>query len=731
MNRTVLAALIVGGCSPAGTQETTGAQAPARTETAAAVAHGAPSKDAPARPPMAKKQPTERTLFGRKLVDDYYWLREKGTPEVERYLEAENAYTAAEMEPTRALQKTLYDEMLARLKEDDSVPPVRDGAWLYYHRYEKGKQYPIHCRKAATAKAAKDAPEEIILDLNELGKGEHFIHVAGMQVSDDATKLAFLVDTAGFRQYTLKVRDLGTGKLGSEAIPRVDAAAWSKDGKTLLYVTEDPQTKRADKLFRHTLGGDPAKDVLVYEEKDPMFDLGLERTRSKEYFVATSASHTTSEVRVIDAKAPAAAPRVVAPREHGHEYYVDHRGGLFYIRTNSGGKNFRIVTANVADPRRETWKELVPHRADVMIDDVLLFRDHMVMFEREGALPQIAIADLATGKSRRIEQPEPLFAVGHDWNLEFATTKLRFKYESPKTPSSFIEVDTKTMARTVLKQTEVLGGFDANAYETKRVLAPARDGTMVPVSLVYKKGTSPDGTHPLVLYAYGSYGFSAPLEFSSERISLLDRGFVYAHAHIRGGGDLGKKWHDQGRMASKMNTFTDFIDAAEFLKKEGWAKKDALVVRGTSAGGLLMGAVANMRPDLFTIVLANVPFVDVISTMLDESLPLTVGEFEEWGNPKKKDDFDTMIQYSPYDNVAAKAYPTMLVRTSYNDSQVMYWEPAKWVAKLRATKTDTNPLLFKVNMQAAGHGGQSGRYDRIADTAFDYAFVLSQLHMAK
>jgi oligopeptidase B len=713
--------LALSACSPAP------APLPPPTPThpaPAATALPSPKDDAP-RPPIARKQPKETVIHGRTLVDDYFWLREKGAPAVDAYLTAENAYTDAMTKRTEPLASALYAEMLAHVKEDDTTPPYKDGAWLYAKRFEKGKQYAIHGRRAKP-----DAKGEVILDLNEIAKGATFVDVESMAVSDDGKKLAYLLDTVGFRQFTLKVKDLATGEHLSEAIPRVDYVAWAKDDRTLFYVTEDARTKRPNKLFRHVVGEDAAKDALVYEEKDEMFDLDLERTRSKAFAVVTSASQTTTEVRLLDTAKPTAPPRLVVPREQDHEYYVDHRGDLLYIRTNSGGRNFRIVTAAVVDPRRAAWKELVPHRDDVMIEEHHLFKDFMVTEEREDALPHLSVLDLKTGKSHRVDQPEPLYDIEPEHNEEFGASALRFRYESLRTPLSWVTVDMKTNARTVLKQTEV-PGYDASAYETKRIAAPARDGTRVPVSLVFKKGAAPDGTHPMLLHAYGSYGYTVPLSFSSERLALLDRGFVYAHAHIRGGGDMGKKWHDQGRRRAKMNTFTDFIDVAEHLKKEGWAKKDALVVTGASAGGLLAGAVTNMRPDLFTIVLAYVPFVDVINTELDESLPLTVNEFEEWGNPKTKGDFEYMWQYSPYDNVAKKAYPAMLVRTSYHDSEVMYWEPAKWVAKLRATKTDDRPLLFKVNMDPAGHEGHAGRYDRLRDTAFDYAFVLSQLGIPK
>jgi oligopeptidase B len=716
-----LLSLLALGCRPANEPPLVAPSAPPPVTTVTP----APLPSGPT-PPVATREPQVTEIHGQKRTDDYAWLRKKDSPEVVSYLQAENAYTEGVMNPTAALQEKLYQELLGHVKQDDATPPYKDGAFVYYRRFETGKQYPIYCRKSATPPKGKDAPEEVTLDLNAIGKGEKFIDVIDMEVSDDGSLLAYLVDTVGFRQYTLQVKDLRTGKLGPEAIPRVDRVVWAKDGKTLLYVTEDATTKRSNKIFRHVLGADAAADPLVVEEKDEMFDLHIDRTRDKALFVATSSSKMTSEVRVLDADRPTGAFKLVAPREHGHEYYVDHRKDVLYIRENGKGRNFRVVTVKTSDPRPENWKEIVPHRDDVMIEGVDLFRDFMVLDERKNALPLIAITDLATGRTRELPAPEPVFEERADVNREWDAQRYRLRFESPRTPLTWVEEDMSKDLRTVLKRTEV-PNFDPALYETMRINAPARDGTAIPVSLVFKKGTQPDGTHPAFLYAYGSYGFTARTSFSSDRLALLDRGFVYAHAHIRGGGDMGKRWHEEGRMMNKLNTFTDFIDVAEHLKNLGYAKPDALVVEGRSAGGLLMGAVTNMRPDLFRIVLAEVPFVDVINTMLDESLPLTVGEFEEWGNPKERPAYDYMMRYSPYDNVAAKAYQTMLVRTSYNDSQVMYWEPAKWVARLRANKTDTNHLLFKVNMDPAGHGGQSGRYDRMHDTAFDDAFLLTEL----
>jgi oligopeptidase B len=678
-------------------------------------------------PPVAPKDPHTTSLHGLQLVDDYFWLRKKGSPEVLSYLAAENAYTDAIMKPTAPLQEALYKEMLARIKETDLSAPVRRGDWLYYTRMEEGKQYPVHCRK----KAKEASPEIVLLDLNEIGKTEKFVGLGAFEASDDGNELAYALDTTGFRQYTLTVKDLRTNKVLLDGVPRVDSVAWARDDKTLLYVTEDATTKRPNQLHRRVLGDSVGQDTVVYHEKDEKFDLEVERSRSKEWIFVTSESKTTTEVRLIPAAKPTAEPTVLAPREQGHEYYVDHGGALFYIRTNSGGRNFRLVTAKASDPARAGWKEIVPHRDDVMLEGVSVFKDHYVLREREDGLPRLRVVDLKTGRSERIEMPEPVYALVREPNPEFSSKSFRYNYQSFVTPPSIFEYDIAAHEKRLLKRTEVPGGYDPTRYEMIRAHAPARDGTKIPLSLVYRKGTKPDGSHAMLLQAYGSYGSSLSPLFSSDRFSLLDRDVIFAIAHICGGGEFGKAWHDQGRMMAKMNTFTDFIDSAEHLVKEGYCAKDELAIQGRSAGGLLMGAVVNMRPDLFRVVMTSVPFVDVINTMLDESLPLTTGEFEEWGNPKVKEQYDYMSRYSPYDNIAAKAYPTMLVRTSYNDSQVMYWEPAKYVAKLRATRTDQHLLLMKTDMDPAGHGGKAGRYDRLRETAFDYAFLLAQLGLVR
>jgi oligopeptidase B len=673
------------------------------------------------RPPMAKKVMKVDTLHGKKLVDEYYWMRDRKNPEVKAYLETENAYADAFMKPTEALQAKLYEEMLGRIKETDLSVPYRQAGYFYYSRTEKGKQYPIYCRK----KGSLDAAEQVMLDLNEMAKGERFMAVGDLEVSDDGNLLAYTNDKVGFREYRLHVKDLSTGKDFPETVERVSSVAWAADNKTLFYTVDDA-AKRPYRLYRHALGSDPKDDTLVFEEKDEMFRVNVHRSRSLKVLFLVAGSHTADEWRYLSADKPAGTWSLIAPREKEHEYAVEHRGDLFYIRTNRGCRNFRVVTAPVASPGPESWKELLPCRPAVMVSGLNLFAGHAVVSEREDGLPHIRVIDLASGAQHRVALPEPVYAVGPQNNAEFDTRLFRFGYQSFTTPPSVYDYDMTTKDRKLLKRTEVLGGYDPDRYQSERRYATAADGARIPISLVYKKGFVADGKAPLWLNGYGSYGSPSFATFNSNRFSLLDRGFVYAIAHIRGGGEMGKPWHDQGKMMSKKNTFTDFIAVAEKLIADKYTSKERLVIEGGSAGGLLMGAVTNMRPDLFKIVVTRVPFVDVINTMLDESLPLTVGEFEEWGNPKKKEEYDYIKSYSPYDNLAAKPYPTILVKTSFDDSQVMYWEPAKYVAKLRTLKTDANPLVFKINM-AGGHGGSSGRYDRLKELAFDYAFVLTQL----
>jgi oligopeptidase B len=671
-------------------------------------------------PPVARKIPRVEVLHGDRRVDDYYWMRDRDNPEVAAYLTAENAYTDAILNPTRDFQGALYDEMLARIKETDMRVPYRKGRFFYYSRTEQGKQYPIHCRREGSL----EAPEAVTLDLNALAEGRAFMDLGAYTVSDDGRLLAFSLDDVGFRQYTLQVKDLETGAPLPLRVEKVVSVAWAADDETLFYTVEEDKTKRPHRLYRHRLGTD-AHD-LVYEEADEAFNIGVGRTRSLRYLVLGIGSHTTSEARFLAADDPRAEWRLVAPRVHEQEYDVDHHGEHFWIRVNDTGRQFRLVKAPVASPGREHWEEVVPHRPAVMLEGVDLFRHHAVVFEREDALPHVRVTDLRTNESHRLAFPEPVYSAWPDANPEFDTTVLRYSYQSLATPSSIFDYDMEKRTSVLLKQTEVLGGYDPERYATERVFSTSPDGVRVPLSVVYRRGLKRDGRAPLYLYGYGAYGLSLPVGFSSNRLSLLDRGFTIVLAHVRGGGELGKTWHDAGRMMNKKNTFIDFIAAAEHLIAEKWTSADRLVIEGGSAGGLLMGAVANQRPDLFRAIVSKVPFVDVINSMLDETLPLTVGEFEEWGNPKKKDEYEYMKGYCPYTNLDRKSYPAMLVKTSFHDSQVMYWEPAKYVAKIRTLKTDHAPLLLKTNM-AAGHGGASGRYDALRETALDYAFILTRV----
>ena len=673
-------------------------------------------------PPVAKKAPKTTEINGRTMVDNYYWLRDKKNPEVKAYLEAENAYTDAVMKPTEGLQKKLYEEMLSRIKETDIEVPYKEGDYFYYSRTEAGKQYQIHCRK----KGGLDAPEEVVLDVNEMAKGQKFMSLGAYNVSDDGNLLAYTTDNTGFRQYSLAVKDLRTGKLLPDHAERVGSVVWANDNKTIFYTVEDDTTKRQYQVYRHT-AGTSGSDKLAYEEKDEKFDVYAAKTRSKAYIVLFSASHTTSEARYLPAGEPAAEWKVMQPRKQGVEYYPDHNGNFFYIRVNDTGRNFRLVKAPVTDPRSQNWQEVVPHRANVMLEDTDFFKNYYVLSERENGLPQIRVTDLRSGESRRIEFPEPAYASYGYTNREYDTSKFRYGYQSFITPRSVFEYDMVSGKSTLLKQKEVPGGYDRTRYQVQQIYATASDGVKIPISVVYLKGAKLDGKGPLYLTGYGSYGYSIDIGFNSDLFSMIDRGVVAAVAHIRGGGEMGKAWHDDGRMMHKKNTFTDFVASAEYLVAQGYGSKNRLAIEGRSAGGLLMGAVLNMRPDLFHAALVGVPFVDVMNTMLDETLPLTVGEFEEWGNPKEKPAFDYMMTYSPYDNIEAKKYPNMLVRTSFNDSQVMYWEPAKYVAKMRAIRTDHNIMILKTNMDPAGHGGASGRYDRLHEKAFDYAYFLTQM----
>ncbi len=669
---------------------------------------------------MARKVPRTLVIHGDRRMDDYFWMRDRKDPAVAAYLAAENVYTEAMLKPTTDFQETLYKEMLGRIKETDMRVPYRKGGFFYYSRTEQGKQYPIYCRREGSL----EAPEAVTLDLNVLAAGQKFMDLGAYTVSDDGKRLAFSTDEVGFRQYTLQVKDLETGALLPLRVEKVVSVAWAADNETLFYTAEEESTKRPYRLFRHRLGTETHD--LVYEETDEAFNIGVGRTRSLRFLILGTSSHTTSEARFLPADEPGGEWALVAPRVHEQEYDLEHHGEHFWIRANDTGRNFRLVKTPVLSPGREHWQEVVPHRPDVMLESIDLFEHHAVVFEREDGLPHVRITDLRTNESHRLSFPEPVYSASPDANPEFDTTLFRYSYQSLVTPSSVFDYDMEKRTSALLKQTEVLGGYDPAQYATERLFAASPDGVQVPLSLVYRRGLMRDGKAPLYLYGYGAYGMSLPVGFSSNRLSLLDRRFVIVLAHVRGGGELGKTWHDDGRMLRKRNTFTDFIAAAEHLIAGKWTSPDRLVIEGGSAGGLLMGAVANLRPELFRAVVSKVPFVDVINSMLDESLPLTVGEFEEWGNPRKKDEYEYIRSYCPYTNLERKAYPAMLVKTSFHDSQVMYWEPAKYVAKLRTVKTDTSPLLLKTNM-AAGHGGASGRYDALREAALDYAFVLSRV----
>ncbi len=669
---------------------------------------------------MAEKKTKTTNIHGTTLVDDYFWLREKTNPAVMAHLKAEDDYAQSMMKHTAPLQEKLYNEMLSHIKQTDSNVPFRSGKYFYYTRTEEGKQYPIYCRK----KGSQDAAEEIILDQNELAKGQKFMSVGTFAPSDDGNLLAYSTDNTGYRQYVLQVKDLRTGQLLPERIERVNGVVWATDNKTFFYVTEDAVTKRSDKFFRHVLGSD--KNDLIYEEKDELFDIGVGRSLDKEIVFLHAFSKTSTEARYMRADEPNGTLKVILPRQAEHEYDVDHRNNTFYIRTNRGAKNFRIVTAPVNDPSEKNWKEFVAHRPAVKLDNISLFANHAVLSEWENGLQELEVVDFKTDKRHRIKFPEPVYSAGLSNNREFDTSVVRYSYNSLVTPFSIFDYDMNTGKATLLKQVEVPGGFDRTNYKLERAFATASDGTKIPLSIVYRKGVKLDGSAPLLLYGYGSYGLSIEPTFSSNRLSLLDRGVIFAIAHIRGGGELGEEWRQAGRMMNKMNTFTDFIASAEALIKMKYTSKERLVIQGGSAGGLLVGAVSNMRPDLFKAVVSQVPFVDVLNTMLDASLPLTTSEYIEWGNPNEKPAFEYMKTYSPYDNIAKKDYPAMLVKVSVNDSQVPYWEGAKLVARLRTMKTDNNPLLLKVNF-GAGHGGASGRYDALRESAFDYAFMLWQM----
>ena len=687
--------------------------------------------------PIARREPKEAILHGQTLTDDYGWLKEKSSPEVIAYLHAENAYTTELMKDTEYLQSALYAEMLSHIKETDESVPYFHRGWWYFNRTVEGSQYAIHCRRKAEEDGTYDdnQPEDVLLDVNLLAVGQAFMSLGGMSISPDGWLLAYSTDNTGFRQYTLHIRDLRIGEDLEDTADRVGSMTWAADSRTLIYTTEDEQTKRQDRVWRHVIGEKASTDVLVYEEVDERFNLGVSRTRDGEFLLLEAGSHTTSETRFLPASEVEREFRMLAPRIDEQEYSVDHRDGLFYIRVNDTGKNFRVVTTLISTPDRENWTELLAEQIDAPLEDFDLFATFCVCSRRRAGLTTLEVftflSDGQTSLAVNIPFPEPAYTASAHINREFDATTFRYGYQSLVSPPSVYSYNVQTATSVLLKKQEVLGNFDASQYRSERIWVNAADGAIVPVSLVYRRDSfAKNGTNPLYVYGYGSYGYPLPIGFSVTRLPLLDRGLVLAYAHVRGGGEMGDVWHDAGKMMEKRTTFTDFIEVTRALIDQGYGDQNLVAIEGGSAGGLLMGAVVNLRPELFRVVLSHVPFVDVINTMLDASLPLTVAEYEEWGNPNEADAFHYMLSYSPYDNLKSGAYPAMLVKTSLHDSQVMYWEPAKYVAKLRSLKTDDSLLLLHTNMDT-GHGGASGRYDYLKEIAFDYAFLLRELNLSE
>jgi oligopeptidase B len=683
-----------------------------------------------AKAPMAAIKSHPMTLHGDTRQDDYYWLNQKENPEVLKYLNDENAYTDAVMAPTKDFQDQLFNEMKGRIKEKDESVPYKEGDYFYYTRFIEGGEYPLYCRK----KGSLEGTEEILLDGNAMAKGKKYFSIGGYDVADNEEIMAYGVDTVSRRNYTMKFKNLKTGEILKDEIKNTDGSmAWSTDNKTIFYLLRDQTTLLSSKLYRHVLGTPTKSDVMVYEEKDSEFYMGLGRSKSKKYIISGSDHNgVSSEVRLLDASNPTGKFMTFLPRENGHEYSIEHYGDKFFVRTNlNKAENFKLMeVAEGKTADKSQWKEVIPHRKDVYLDGMEVFKNNLVLQERKEGLLHIRIIDQTSKKEHYVDFGEPAYDAGIAYNPEFDTNVLRFSYTSLTTPSSTFDYDMDTKTKKLLKQQEVLGSFDKDDYVTERVYATARDGVKIPVSIVYKKGFKKDGSQPVLQYGYGSYGSSMDPYFSAARLSILDRGFAFAIAHIRGGQEMGRAWYENGKMLKKKNTFYDFIDVSEFLIKEKYASKDKLFANGGSAGGLLMGAVANMRPDLYKGVVAGVPFVDVVTTMLDETIPLTTGEWQEWGNPKEKIYYDYMKSYSPIDNVEKKDYPNMLITTGLHDSQVQYFEPAKWVAKLRKNKTDKNILVFHCDMDA-GHGGASGRFKRFHEVAREYAFMLNLVGVGK
>lgn len=671
-------------------------------------------------PPRAEKIPTELTTHGDTRIDNYFWMNERDDEKVIEYLNAENDYTSAVMKNTEELQEKLYDEIIGRIKQDDQSVPYKKNGYYYYTRYEEGNEYPIYCRK----KGSLEADEEILLNVNEMAEGYSYYNVTGLSVSPNNKLLAYGVDTLSRRKYDIYVKDLETGKnLDHKITNATGGSVWANDNKTIFYTRKDDTTLRAYKIFKHRIDESDSKDKLVFHEEDEEFSTFVYKTKSNKYIIIGSSQTVSNEYRFIDADTPEADFQIIQPRERNLEYSVDHFGKYFYIVTNHNAKNFKVVKTPVDNTTKENWEDVIPHRDDVLVEGLDIFKDYFVVKEKSNALDQIRVISWQGDEDYYIEFQDEVYTARPSTNPEFETEKLRFIYSSLVTPTSTYDYNMSTKERELMKQDEVLGDFDSDNYDSKRLFATADDGTKIPISMVYRKGIKTDGDNPTLLYAYGSYGISMSPYFRSSILSLLDRGFIYAIAHIRGGQEMGRDWYENGKLLNKMNTFTDFIDCAEYLVIENYTNTDKLFIYGGSAGGLLIGAVVNMAPELFKGAMGAVPFVDVVTTMLDDSIPLTTFEYDEWGNPNVKEYYEYMLSYSPYDNVKEQYYPNMLITTGYHDSQVQYWEPAKWVAKLREMKTDDNLLLFDCDMES-GHGGASGRFRSYKRTALQYAFML-------
>ena len=669
-------------------------------------------------PPIAKIIPKFDTLYGDIRVDNYFWLRDRKNPEVIEYLRSENEYTKAMMKHTEKFQEQLYKELLGRIKEEDIDVPVKIDDYYYYKRTEKGKEYEIFCRKEGSL----DAVEEILLDQNELAGDHDYLDVYEIRVSPDHSLLAYSVDTTGNEIYTIYIKDLSNGKLRKDEILNSDGnIIWANDNITLFYTTLD-EINRPFKVYRHVLETEQDKDQMVYHEKDDAFFIYLFKTKSKKYIIMQLLSKITTENHFLSADNPLESFNLIQPRIHGIEYYVDNHDDKFYIMTNDQAKNFKLMEVSIENPLRENWNEVIPHHDSVKIDDFELFNNYLIVYERKRGLKEIRIMDLNSNKFHYINFPEPVYNFRKGENPNFYSNTLRFIYESLITPKSVYDYNMDTKEQILLKQYEVVGGYKPNIYQSERIFATAKDGVKIPISIAYKKGLLKDSNNPMYLTGYGAYGSSSDAYFSSIRLSLLERDFIYAITHVRGGGEMGREWYEQGKFLNKKNTFTDFISCAEYLISEGYTSPDNLAITGGSAGGLLIGAVTNMRPDLFKVVIADFPFVDALNTMLDPTIPLTILEYDEWGNPEEKEYYFYIKSYSPYDNVEVKDYPNMLITAGLNDPRVQYWEPAKWAAKLRALKTDDNILLLKTNM-GTGHFGVSGRYDYLKEIAFEYAFI--------